>query len=109
MFVRSSDCPSVNFHIFRFTGFSSYQIELTLDRMILDSLHNRWKSDFGIFFQGSSAVGARLLKSSNQFTAYIFHLIELKLGRMMLDISPHNRFEPDFSVLFQGGCESVHA
>ena len=47
---------------------------------------------------------ARLLKSSNRFTAYIFYPIELKLGRMILDVRPNHRSKPDFSISFQGGC-----
>ena len=49
------------------------------------------------------AVRAHLLISSNRFTAYSFYAIELKLGRMTLDISPHNRSASDFSVSLPGG------
>ena len=48
--------------------------------------------------------GAHLLKSSNQFTAYIFYSIELKFDGMILDISPLDRSEPDFPISFQGRC-----
>ena len=47
------------------------------------------------FFTGG-VVRAHLLRSSNRFTAYSFYAIELKLGRMILDISLHNRLESDF-------------
>ena len=58
---------------------------------------NRSASDFSI-----SPRGARLLKSSNRFTAHNFDPIDLKLSRMMVDISPLNCSEPDFSMPFQG-------
>ena len=45
---------------------------------------------------------ARLLKSSNRFTAYSSCPIELKLSAMILDISPLNRSKPDFSNSFKG-------
>ena len=35
-------------------------------------------------------MGAYILKSSNQFTVYSSYPIKLKLGRMILDISPQN-------------------
>ena len=47
-------------------------------------------------------MGVRLLKSSNRFTAYSSHAIELKFGRMIHDISPHNRSEQDFLISPQG-------
>ena len=40
----------------------------------------------------------RLLRFSNRFTAYSSDAIEMKLGRMILGISPHNRSESDFPV-----------
>ena len=46
---------------------------------------------------------ARLLKSSNRFTAYRSYPIELKLGRMILDIIPHKLSTSDFSIS-QGGA-----
>ena len=49
-------------------------------------------------FFAISSQGARFLKFSNRFTAYSFYSIELKLGRMILDISPHNRLESDFPI-----------
>ena len=45
---------------------------------------------------------ARHLSCSNRFTAYISYEIELKLGRMILDISLHNRWESDFPVFLRG-------
>ena len=47
---------------------------------------------------------ARLLKSSNQFTAYNFYPIEVKFGRMILDISSLDFSEPDFSDFLLGGA-----
>ena len=41
-------------------------------------------------------MGARPFKSSSRFTAYISYPLELKLGRMIQDISLHNRSEQDF-------------
>ena len=55
---------------------------------------NRSKSNSPISFRG--AVGARLLKYSNRFTAYSIDPIELKLGIIILDINLHNRYEQDF-------------
>ena len=49
-------------------------------------------------------MGAHLLKFSNWFTAYSFYPIELKLGRMVLDISLHNCYEQDFRGA--GGCQN---
>ena len=43
----------------------------------------------------SDAVGARLLKFSNRFTASI-DPIELKVGMIILDINLHNRDGQDF-------------
>ena len=34
-------------------------------------------------------MGARLLQFTNRFTAYSFYAIEVKLGGMILGISPH--------------------
>ena len=45
------------------------------------------------------AVWARLLKFSNQLTAYSSYPNELKRGRMILDINLHNCYERDFQVL----------
>ena len=43
--------PSVNFHFFLLTAYSSYPIELKFDRMILDiTLHNRSDPDFSSSF-----------------------------------------------------------
>ena len=39
----------------------------------------------------------RLLESLNRFTAYTIHSIELKLGRLILDINLLNRYEQDIS------------
>ena len=47
-------------------------------------------------FSPGGAVGARLLKLSNRFTAYSIYPIELKLGMKILDINLHNRYEQDF-------------
>ena len=41
-------------------------------------------------------MGSRLLRYYNRFTGYISDAIELKLGRMILAISPYNRSESDF-------------
>ena len=48
------------------------------------------------------AVGARFLKFAHRFAAYTIHLVELKLGRMVLDINLHNRYEQDFSGAGEG-------
>ena len=53
-----------------------------------------WFSDF--------LPEARLLKSSNRFTAYSSYPIELKLGRMILDISPLDRLASDCSISSRG-------
>ena len=58
-------------------------------------------------------MAAHLLKSSNQFTAYNFYPIELKFGRMILDISPLDRSEAEFAFSFLGArlleiFESIH-
>ena len=77
--------------------------KLELRRMILDiGADSRAVLDFFDFLPGG-AVLSRLLKSPNRFRAYTSHAIELKLGRVILDISPYNRSEPDFSISFQGG------
>ena len=63
--------------------------------------HSRSVLDLAISFQG-----ARLSKFSNRFTAYNFVPIELKLGRMIPDISPFNGAKPDFSIPSRGApCE----
>ena len=64
-------------------------IELKLGRMMLviNSI-NRSGPDFPIFFQ--ETLWGCFLKSSNWFTAYSSYWVELKLGRMMLDIRLHN-------------------
>ena len=60
--------------------------------MIVDvSPLNRSESDFFIFSQG-----ARLLKSSNRFTALGIGWIEMNLERVTLDISPRIGSESDF-------------
>ena len=46
----------------------------------------------------------RLLNSLGQFTAYSIHPIELKLGKMILGISPHNLAEPDFIFPLRRCC-----
>ena len=61
-------------------------------------------SDFFIFARG--AVGARLLKSSNRFTAYSSDPIELKLGRMILHMNPLDRVVWDSSISARGRCGS---
>ena len=69
-------------------------------RMILDiSPHNRSASEFPILSGG--AVGVRLSNYSNQFTANNFYPIQLKLGRMIQDISPLDHSELNFSIPFQ--------
>ena len=45
---------------------------------------------------------ARLLKSSNRFTAYSSDPHELKLGRIIPNITPHNRPGPDLSFTYRG-------
>ena len=53
-------------------------------------------------------VGARLLQSSNRSTAYSSYVIELKLDRMMLGISPHNRLTSDyFLISLRGRCGAL--
>ena len=67
--------------------------------MILDfGAHSRSVPDFSISFQGALC----LLQSSNRFTTYSFHAIELELRRVILDISPHNRSTSDFSIHQRG-------
>ena len=39
-----------------------------------------------------------------RFTAYISYPYQLKLVRMILDISPHNRSRPVFSISLPGGA-----
>ena len=64
--------------------------------MILDiDAHSCSVSDFAISSQGG-AVGRA--SGNFQFTAYSSYPIELKLARMILDISVHNRYEQDFLV-----------
>ena len=46
--------------------------------------------------------GGALLEISNRSTVYSSHARELKLGRMILDVSPHNRSTSDFSILSRG-------
>ena len=46
-------------------------------------------------------MGACPLKSSNRFTPNSPYPIELKLGRMILHISPHSRSESDFMIFSQ--------
>ena len=41
-------------------------------------------------------MSARLLKFSNRFTSYNSYAIELKLGRMILDMDLLNCYEQDF-------------
>ena len=92
--VRPYVRPSVNFHIFQFTAYSFYPIELKLGRMIADvSSHNRSGPDFSISCQ--RGFWRRALQCSNRFTAYSSYPIELKF-RIIPDISPHNRYEQDF-------------
>ena len=55
---------------------------------------SRSESNSLISFRG--AVGARLLKFSNRFTAYSSDPIDLKFGMVILDINLHNRYEQDF-------------
>ena len=47
-------------------------------------------------------MAARLLEFSNRFKAYNFHPIELKLGKMLLYISPHHRSEPTSPISVHG-------
>ena len=47
-------------------------------------------------------MGARLLQFTNQFTAYSFYAIELKLGRMIPDTNPHYRSELFFFIFARG-------
>ena len=49
-------------------------------------------------------MGAHIFKYPNQFTAYNFYPIELKFGRMILDISRLDRSEPDFRFPSRGRC-----
>ena len=43
-------------------------------------------------------MGKRLLRFTIRCTAYSSYAVELKLGRMILDISPHNLAKEDFSI-----------
>ena len=58
-------------------------------------------------FSPESAVEARLLRFSNRFTAYSFYAIEMKLGRMILGISPHSHSESDFPVSPRGAVGAL--
>ena len=81
-------------------SFLTWPTELKLCRMILDiGAQARSVPGFAISSQGALR-GACLLKSSNRFTAYSIHAIELKLDRRILDISSL-RWKPDFSIAFQ--------
>ena len=54
------------------------------------------------------AVEPRLLKFSNRFTAYSSYLIDLKLGRISLDINLHNRYEQTFLGADEG-CQNFRS
>ena len=64
------------------------------------SPQNHLRPDFSIIFQGR--VGVRRLKFSNLLTGYSSHPIELKHGRIIIDVKSHNRLEPDFSDFLMG-------
>ena len=71
----------------------TWPTKLKLCRMILDvGAHNRCPPILRF------PPGARLLKSSNRFTAYNFYPTELKLDMMIPVINPHNRSKLDFSI-----------
>ena len=53
-------------------------------------------------FLSHGALKVRFLKYLNRSTAYSTHPIELKLDRMILDVSSLNPFKLDFSISFQG-------
>ena len=71
---------------------NSYPIEMNLGRMVPEINSNN-PSNWS--FPSRGDAGARLLKFSNRFTAYIIQPIELKLGKMILDISLYHLVEPD--------------
>ena len=87
---------------------SSWPTELELCRLILNvTTHSHFSAVTThtiLILRTVTLVRARVLKSSNQFPAYSFYAIELKLGTMILDISPHNRSASDFSILPRGCC-----
>ena len=64
------------------------------------SLSHHSESNFSSSPRG--AVGARLLKFSNRFTAYSIDPIELKLGMIILDINLHNRYMRVFGGAVEG-------
>ena len=52
-------------------------------------------------------MGARLLQSSNRFTAYSIYPIELKHCRMILDFSLHDVSGTDFSIFLPGALRGA--
>ena len=79
---------------------------LKLGRMVPDiSPLDRSALDCSISPGG--AVGARLLKSSNRFTAYSSYQIELNLSRMVLEVSRLDRSASDCSIAPRGAVEGA--
>ena len=77
----------------RFTAYSSYLIELQVDRMILViSPHDRTKPYLLTSFDSRACP----LKFSNRLTVHSSHPIRLKLDKILLDIILRNRYEQDF-------------
>ena len=59
-------------------------------------------------FLSKGRCGARLLQFTNRFTACSSYPIELKLGRMVLDISPLDRSASDCSISPRGAVGGAH-
>ena len=79
----------------RFTAYSIHPIELKFGRIILDIIpYNFAQPGFRLTFRG--CCGARLLQFSNRFNTFCSsYAIELKLCRMIQDISPHKTSASD--------------
>ena len=78
------------------SSFIAWPTKLKHCRVILDiGAHSHSVPDFAILQE------ARLWKSSNRFTAYSIHPIELELDRMIRDISPEAEF---FDFIPRGRC-----
>ena len=86
----------------RFTAYSIYPIERKLDRMIVE-ISSQLLRD-GLFDSPKRRCGGAHLEIFKSIRSQLFYLIELKLGRMILDVSPHNRWKPHFSVLPRTCC-----
>ena len=80
-------------------SYVSYEIELKLCRLIILVISSH---DSASDFRFPPHYGARLLKSSNRFTAYNFYPIELKFGKMILEYQSAQSLGAGFSDVFPG-------